>query len=54
MKYVATATFCASALPTSFKARYVILKAYKKTGFIILSIHIVKDYFNTTLLSNWR
>ena len=25
---------CASALPTSFKARYVILNAYKKTGYV--------------------
>ena len=25
---------CASAIPTSFKARYVILKALKKTGYV--------------------
>ena len=25
---------CTSAIPTSFKARYVILKAYKNTGYV--------------------
>ena len=38
---------CASAIPSSFKARYVILKALKKTGYVdrfVLFVKFVQYY----------